>query len=738
MQRRDGLTALHCAASRGHTECIDTLISLCGAPTDLIDSNGSTALHYAVTIGHADATAKLLELDADPNRQDRKGRSPAHCGCAKGQLETLKILKLHGANLWLRNAKGDLPIHEATMSGRCELIEWLLLQKIQHINTTSNDGRSMLHIAANHNYADICKILLDYGANINATYKNVKGTLVTPLDSALQKGHRSTAKFLQSQGGLPATKLYINTQNSNSLKSLSTTAVSPKKSEKESDNIDLIDSQKIIVFIKDICCEKYKYAKIHKHGLCRYREKENKNNSCKLNKFYYFRRRSNSCHDKKKKDCFLSNLYRSKSNLEIRCKLLQYNDANFNKTDDSDSCINCSCHKCIKHHIVCQKRKKKGINTKIKYSSDSEEHSSTNDKKLKNDLNMDYVIKPEIDQSNDTLLYKNHPNDLITPEVFKKKAENVVCIDASTSTSNIIFEDSTNLQSKGKLLENDFAQTSLDSTAETKFSINEQQLESDKIKIEAENLEEEITITNNTEQDSIIKSETSENNSKLLNLNNTELENVNSSILEYTITGDNIKDSNEHDISVPDTNEKKNNEKPVQDDVNEVAHNFEMQRSEENLSEELSVNKMLQNNSNNCKKSMIIQQYSEDNIHFFDYFNENDKTPKTKLEKKITNEIKEGLPYSDINKSLVYNSSDNENFRVFEKVASNSSFQILSNDNDLNDINNFEADNKSNLNTSPVFTVLTDKNTDYLAKDIRSETGNINEININHNIKHYS
>lgn len=33
---RDGLTAIHCAASRGHTECIDTLIGLCGAPTDLI------------------------------------------------------------------------------------------------------------------------------------------------------------------------------------------------------------------------------------------------------------------------------------------------------------------------------------------------------------------------------------------------------------------------------------------------------------------------------------------------------------------------------------------------------------------------------------------------------------------------------------------------------------------------------------------------------------------------------
>lgn len=53
------------------------------------DSNGCTALHYAVTLGHADATVMLLDLGADPNRQDRKGRTPAHCGCAKGQFETV-------------------------------------------------------------------------------------------------------------------------------------------------------------------------------------------------------------------------------------------------------------------------------------------------------------------------------------------------------------------------------------------------------------------------------------------------------------------------------------------------------------------------------------------------------------------------------------------------------------------------------------------------------------------------
>ena len=169
---RDGLTALHCAASRGHTECIDTLVNLCGAHTDIIDANGCTALHYSVTLGHADATNLLLRLDADPNRQDRKGRTPAHCGCAKGQIATVKILAMKKANLWLRNAKGELPLHDAVSSGQRQLVAWLLQSRPTQANATSNDGRSLMHLAAGSDNADMVKLLMDLGADINLVYRS--------------------------------------------------------------------------------------------------------------------------------------------------------------------------------------------------------------------------------------------------------------------------------------------------------------------------------------------------------------------------------------------------------------------------------------------------------------------------------------------------------------------------------------------------------------------------------------
>ncbi|XP_013192052.2 protein phosphatase 1 regulatory subunit 12A [Amyelois transitella] len=208
---RDGLTALHCAAARGHTEALETLLGLCGARVDVADSHGCTPLHYAAALGHADATAALLQHGADSHRQDRRGRSPAHTAAAKGQIETVRILGSRGANLWLRNSKGDLPLHEAVASGRRELVKWLLDGRPSQVNATNHEGRTPLHIAAATDNADLCRLLLDRGAEVNLVARSSKNDPLTPLDCASTRGHRSTAKYLQMHGGLPASKL-ANTQ----------------------------------------------------------------------------------------------------------------------------------------------------------------------------------------------------------------------------------------------------------------------------------------------------------------------------------------------------------------------------------------------------------------------------------------------------------------------------------------------------------------------------------------------
>ena len=78
---KDGLTALHCAASRGHHECIEALIGLCGAEGDVLDNNGSSPLFYAVTLGHSECTTLLIsKFNSNPNIQDAKGRRYCQIG----------------------------------------------------------------------------------------------------------------------------------------------------------------------------------------------------------------------------------------------------------------------------------------------------------------------------------------------------------------------------------------------------------------------------------------------------------------------------------------------------------------------------------------------------------------------------------------------------------------------------------------------------------------------------------
>jgi ankyrin repeat protein len=208
LQDKDGLTALHCAASRGFLECLEALITFGGAVVDAPDSNGCSPLFYAVTLGHADCVQFLLSNEAFVNQQDRRGRTAAHCGSTKGQLETIKILYNKGGNLWLRNVKGDFPLHEAVRSGRKDLVVWLLNHSPEGLLDFGNKGgKTPLHVASLENNVELAKVLIDYGLNVNSVMRLKGGLLVTPLDICLQKGFRSCAKFLLLHGALPSSKL---------------------------------------------------------------------------------------------------------------------------------------------------------------------------------------------------------------------------------------------------------------------------------------------------------------------------------------------------------------------------------------------------------------------------------------------------------------------------------------------------------------------------------------------------
>lgn len=134
---------------------------------------------------------------------------PALCAAAKGQLETLKILTQHGGSFHVRTVRGTGIGHEAVASGRIELIKWLAKRRPSTLDVATHDGKTPLHVAALHGHLDVCKVLLDHGARINAVLRTNRGNTMTPLDAALYRGHRDCAKLIQMHGGTTAQQLRL-------------------------------------------------------------------------------------------------------------------------------------------------------------------------------------------------------------------------------------------------------------------------------------------------------------------------------------------------------------------------------------------------------------------------------------------------------------------------------------------------------------------------------------------------
>ena len=106
---------LHAAASKGHIDAIQVLLSL-GCGIDARDNSGETALSVAAENKHAPVVSQLLEAGADPNAFDDGGCGPAHRAAIAGSLESLVLLMEAGAEL----DGAPLEPDEALEDGSCK------------------------------------------------------------------------------------------------------------------------------------------------------------------------------------------------------------------------------------------------------------------------------------------------------------------------------------------------------------------------------------------------------------------------------------------------------------------------------------------------------------------------------------------------------------------------------------------------------------------------------------------
>jgi len=159
----------------------------------------------AISYGYKDAVSYLLQHKANPNVQTDGSLSPLHIAAMQGYVNIAKLLIKHGAAIDANDKKHHhTPLHIAVTAQENNLeLTALLLEEGAKVNIHgTHQGWTPLHLAAVYGRADIAKLLLDKGADIDCKDQINE----TPLHKAVSYKNIETTKLLLKRGASVNTK----------------------------------------------------------------------------------------------------------------------------------------------------------------------------------------------------------------------------------------------------------------------------------------------------------------------------------------------------------------------------------------------------------------------------------------------------------------------------------------------------------------------------------------------------
>ncbi|MDE5721590.1 MAG: ankyrin repeat domain-containing protein [Clostridia bacterium] len=205
-----------------------------------LDNGGTSAMHLAASNGHTEMLKAMIEAGADINvTQDapsEAGDTPLHSACHKYNPDAVKLLMENGADDGICNVNGETPAHMVLKTNKyCENAADCskMLRCLKNLDVQRNDGRTPLMQLQylNLNFiADVQHVFLDAGVDVNkkdnsgntslilATqehcYKEtIKGLIIagadvnsvnnsgkTALHYALKYGSQDVARYLIKKG----------------------------------------------------------------------------------------------------------------------------------------------------------------------------------------------------------------------------------------------------------------------------------------------------------------------------------------------------------------------------------------------------------------------------------------------------------------------------------------------------------------------------------------------------------
>ncbi|XP_008277706.1 ankyrin repeat and SOCS box protein 5 isoform X1 [Stegastes partitus] len=180
----DHVTPLHEACVGDHVACARALIDA-GANVNASTIDGVTPLFNACTVGSVACTEILLENGAKPQSLVYHP-SPIHEATSKGHYGCVEALVTWGADVDM-----DIPHLGTALYTACICQELECARKLLREGANVQKGKSLdspLHAAAEKDCTAVVKLLLDFGADINARNTEFQRPVDVAPPSSLTEG----------------------------------------------------------------------------------------------------------------------------------------------------------------------------------------------------------------------------------------------------------------------------------------------------------------------------------------------------------------------------------------------------------------------------------------------------------------------------------------------------------------------------------------------------------------------
>lgn len=187
-----GMSPLHTASRYGRADVVRVLLDHKADPDAAVAETGATALHLAAANGHGEVVELLLRRGAKVDALNRGGGTPLHLALYRKRRGVVGLLLSHKANPLACDCAGTSALHYAAMSGDADLVR-LLIDRGADVNArTREDAVTPLHYAASAANPGAVAALLERGASVNAA--NTWGE--TPLHRAARLSRAGAVSLL--------------------------------------------------------------------------------------------------------------------------------------------------------------------------------------------------------------------------------------------------------------------------------------------------------------------------------------------------------------------------------------------------------------------------------------------------------------------------------------------------------------------------------------------------------------